>query len=83
MRVKLTIPNSWFVSSTYKMLTTHNMAFYLDNLPGQWPPKTITADFVDLQLHEPAGPYEGLNDDKGYAVKDARIFKDMVQKQTT
>ncbi len=59
------------------------IAFCLYNLIDELSSEKITADFVDIQLHGPAGPYQGLNDDKGYAVKDARILKDMVQKPTT
>ena len=51
--------NGWFVPTTYKMLTTHHMAFYLYNVTGQWPSETITADFIYLRLYGPAGPFQG------------------------
>ena len=50
---------SLFISVTYKMLTTHQMAFCLYNLICQLSREKITADLVDLQLHGPAGPIPG------------------------
>lgn len=50
---------SWFDPRAYGALREYHAAFCIYDLKGQVSPKEITADFVYVRLHGPAGPYEG------------------------
>jgi len=43
-------------------LARHRAAFCIYELGGRHSPEEVTADFVYVRLHGPAGPYRGLYD---------------------
>jgi uncharacterized protein YecE (DUF72 family) len=53
---------SWFVPAVYDLLARHQAAFCVYDLAGRCAPDQVTADFVYLRLHGPAGPYRGSYD---------------------
>lgn len=51
--------HSWFNDRAYEALARHNAAFCIYHLAGELSPKEVTADFVYVRLHGPAGSYQG------------------------
>lgn len=49
----------WFNAEVYTLLKQHNCAFCIYDLNGSLSPLVVTADFVYIRLHGPAGPYQG------------------------
>jgi uncharacterized protein YecE (DUF72 family) len=49
----------WIGEETLSLLRRHNAAFCIYELDGYQSPQAVTADFVYLRLHGPAGPYQG------------------------
>ncbi len=50
---------SWHNDEVYALLAEHGAAFCIYHLAGQTSPRVLTADFVYLRLHGPAGAYAG------------------------
>jgi uncharacterized protein YecE (DUF72 family) len=50
---------SWFDERTYEALAEHGASFCIYDLGGKTSPKEITASFIYVRLHGPAGPYQG------------------------
>jgi uncharacterized protein YecE (DUF72 family) len=51
---------TWYTSEVYAMLTQHNAALVLHDLPASAPPiDASTADFMYLRFHGPGGRYRG------------------------
>jgi uncharacterized protein YecE (DUF72 family) len=50
---------SWFCKPVYEALRKRNAALCLYHLEGYASPREVTADFVYVRLHGPAGAYEG------------------------
>lgn len=55
---------SWFTTDVYKLLAEHHAAFCIYDIDRRMSPKRITADFIYIRLHGPAGAYEGSYDRK-------------------
>ena len=53
---------SWFTREVRDELARHRAAFCIYELGGRHSPEEVTADFVYVRLHGPAGPYRGLYD---------------------
>jgi uncharacterized protein YecE (DUF72 family) len=53
---------SWFNREVYDMLMEHGAAFCIFDLAGMLSPKEMTAEFVYVRLHGPAGAYQGQYD---------------------
>lgn len=58
---------SWFDPQVTELLAKHNVAFCIYDLGGVLSPMTVSADFVYVRLHGPAGPYRGWYDDRALA----------------
>jgi uncharacterized protein YecE (DUF72 family) len=50
---------SWINDRALDMLAQHGVAFCLYEFAGYVSPREVTADFVYIRLHGPAGPYQG------------------------
>ncbi|HET9826480.1 MAG TPA: DUF72 domain-containing protein, partial [Chitinophagaceae bacterium] len=50
---------TWYTEPVYELLRKHNCAFCIYELEHHLSPQMITADFVYLRLHGPAGKYAG------------------------
>ena len=50
---------SWLNEEIYALLSRHNAALCMYELDGFVSPQKVTADFVYVRLHGPAGPYQG------------------------
>ncbi|GHA55131.1 DUF72 domain-containing protein [Pontibacter akesuensis] len=50
---------SWYTEEVLDLLRKHNAAFCIYELDGHMSPLHITADFVYVRLHGPAGKYAG------------------------
>jgi uncharacterized protein YecE (DUF72 family) len=50
---------SWLNEYTYALLEARHAAFCIYELNGMVTPPIVTADFVYIRLHGPAGPYQG------------------------
>ncbi|MBD3264451.1 MAG: DUF72 domain-containing protein [Candidatus Omnitrophica bacterium] len=74
---------SWFDDEIYKILRKAGASFCLYELAGESAPLNITADFVYIRLHGPAGAYEGsysktaLEEWKNKIVKWSREAKEI------
>lgn len=69
---------SWFEPEVYELLRKHNAAFCIYDFNFVQSPKEITADFIYLRLHGPAGPYSGSYSDealRGWAADFRRWIK--------
>ncbi|KPV39117.1 hypothetical protein AN478_12525 [Thiohalorhabdus denitrificans] len=55
---------SWFDERVYTLLREHNAGFCIYDLSGTECPLQVTADFVYVRLHGPAGAYAGTYDDE-------------------
>ncbi len=55
---------SWFDKRISDILAQQNVAWCIYELAGVISPKEVTADFVYIRLHGPAGAYEGSYNDK-------------------
>ena len=53
---------SWLNAESYELLQRHGAAFCIYELDGFLSPRQVTADFVYVRLHGPAGPYQGNYD---------------------
>jgi uncharacterized protein YecE (DUF72 family) len=53
---------SWLNPQCYELLSRHGAALCLYELDGFLSPRELTADFVYVRLHGPAGPYQGNYD---------------------
>jgi len=53
---------SWFNDKTRCLLAENRAAFCIYELSGNQSPKDVTADFVYVRLHGPAGAYQGKYD---------------------
>jgi uncharacterized protein YecE (DUF72 family) len=53
---------SWLDQEVYRQLEQHGVGFCIYELDGYLSPKKVTADFVYVRLHGPAGPYQGSYD---------------------
>ncbi len=53
---------SWLNAESYALLERHGVAFCIYELDGFLSPRQVTADFVYVRLHGPAGPYQGNYD---------------------
>jgi len=51
--------HSWLCDEIYGILSEHGAACCIYDLDGYTSPETVTADFVYVRLHGPAGPYMG------------------------
>ena len=51
--------NSWWNDNILQMLKEKNIAFCIYELNGTITPKEVTADFIYIRLHGPAGKYQG------------------------
>lgn len=58
---------SWLNEENYALLTRHNAALCIYELNGFLSPRQVTADFVYVRLHGPAGPYQGEYDNQTLA----------------
>jgi uncharacterized protein YecE (DUF72 family) len=58
---------TWFDPGVYDALTKGGAAFCIYELAGQRSPKEVTADFVYIRLHGPAGAYQGQYDGNALA----------------
>ena len=54
---------SWLTEHTYALLAAHGAALCIYELDGYLSPQVVTADFLYIRLHGPAGPYQGSYDD--------------------
>lgn len=50
---------SWFDPEVYRLLKEHNRAFCIFDFDFLLSPREVTADFIYLRLHGPAGKYRG------------------------
>lgn len=50
---------SWLNAQSYELLERHGAAFCIYELDGFLSPREVTADFIYVRLHGPAGPYQG------------------------
>ncbi len=55
---------SWFSDDVYQILSKRGAAFCIYHLAGQLSPREVTADFIYVRLHGPAGAYQGQYDIK-------------------
>jgi uncharacterized protein YecE (DUF72 family) len=53
---------SWINARALDLLAQFNAAFCIYELDGYLSPREVTADFVYIRLHGPAGPYQGQYD---------------------
>lgn len=53
---------SWFEARVYEALNEMGAAFCIYDLAGCLSPKEVTADFIYIRLHGPAGAYQGQYD---------------------
>ncbi len=60
--------DSWYVPEVYDLLERHGAALCLFHMAGFQTPLQLTAPFVYLRLHGPAGPYQGSYSDDQLAV---------------
>lgn len=51
--------HSWYQQPVYDQLIKHNCAFCIYDLAGHQSPFVVTANFVYIRLHGPAGKYQG------------------------
>jgi uncharacterized protein YecE (DUF72 family) len=58
---------TWWRKEVYDALTKHAAAFCIFELAGRLSPKQVTADFVYVRLHGPAGAYQGKYDNQTLA----------------
>lgn len=56
--------STWWNEETYRILREYRAAFCIFELAGQHSPKMVTADFVYIRLHGPAGAYQGQYTDE-------------------
>jgi len=54
---------SWFHPDVYALLKAHNAAFCIFDFDYMLSPRQVTADFVYIRLHGPAGKYRGQYSD--------------------
>jgi uncharacterized protein YecE (DUF72 family) len=64
---------SWIGPSTLDLLARYNAAFCVYELDGFEAPHEVTADFVYVRLHGPAGPYHGSYDENALDLWAQRI----------
>ena len=64
---------AWFQPEILEALTHQNAALCLYEFAGQEAPLEITADFVYVRLHGPAGPYQGSYGDAALRTWTKRI----------
>lgn len=50
---------TWFNEQAYALLRQHQAAFCIYELAGKQSPEIVTADFIYIRLHGPAGAYQG------------------------
>jgi len=69
---------SWFSPEVDGVLKRHRAAFCIYEFDRLLSPKTITADFVYVRLHGPAGRYQGLYGKKGLEpwARDIRAWRE-------
>jgi len=54
---------SWFNPDVYALLRAHNAAFCIYDFDYLLSPREVTADFIYIRLHGPAGKYRGQYSD--------------------
>jgi len=64
---------SWFCDEVYQVLCDAGAAFCIFELAGEQSPLVITADWVYVRLHGPAGAYQGSYGDEALAAWAGRI----------
>jgi uncharacterized protein YecE (DUF72 family) len=64
---------SWFAEPVYDLLKDAGAALCMYELGGFRSPMEVTADFVYIRLHGPAGPYAGLYDSEALSFWADRI----------
>jgi uncharacterized protein YecE (DUF72 family) len=64
---------SWHTAATYRLLARHNASLCIYELAGFQSPVELTADFVYVRLHGPAGKYQGSYDHKSLAAWAERL----------
>lgn len=64
---------TWDVTSIYKLLSSHDMAYCIYHLAGFQSPMEVTADFTYIRLHGPGGRYQGSYSAKALSDWAARI----------
>jgi uncharacterized protein YecE (DUF72 family) len=64
---------TWHKAEIYQLLHQYNAAFCIYELAGVQSPLEITADFVYVRLHGPAGAYQGNYGEKILSLWAARI----------
>lgn len=62
----------WFHEDVYELLREHNAAFCVYDFDFLLSPREVTADFIYIRLHGPAGRYRGQYSDE--ALKDWAAF---------
>lgn len=70
---------SWFEEGVYEMLKKYNAAFCIYDLDFILSPREITADFIYVRLHGPAGRYRGRYGD-GVLSDWAEFFSRSIRK---
>jgi uncharacterized protein YecE (DUF72 family) len=58
---------SWLTREIYDLLASHDAALGIYDLDGFLSPRKVTAGFVYVRLHGPAGPYQGSYDTRTLA----------------
>ncbi|MBI5643995.1 MAG: DUF72 domain-containing protein [Deltaproteobacteria bacterium] len=69
---------SWFDQTVYSLLSRFKAAFCIYDFDFLLSPKEVTADFVYIRLHGPAGKYRGSYSDEALSGW-ARLFKQWTQ----
>jgi uncharacterized protein YecE (DUF72 family) len=64
---------AWFRPEILEALATRNVALCLYEFAGRAAPLEVTADFVYIRLHGPAGPYQGSYSDQALQTWAKRI----------
>lgn len=63
----------WFDPRTFRLMSRHGAAFCIYHLRDVTSPREVTAGFVYVRLHGPAGAYAGLYDEPALAAWAARL----------
>ena len=69
---------TWYHPEVDSLLRQYNIAFCIYELDGHLSPLTVTADFIYIRLHGPAGKYQGFYTDSDLE-KWAEFAKDAVK----
>ncbi|MDX1698028.1 MAG: DUF72 domain-containing protein [Thiohalobacterales bacterium] len=67
--------HSWLNADIRTLLAQHNAAFCIYDLEGFRTPEWVTADFVYIRLHGPAGAYRGSYSRQALSARASRIIE--------